>query len=149
MKKTIFLLATLLVTSIGFAQTTAPASTTTQEPQALASAFFKAMEDEDGTAITKITTDDFVLVSFNGQTADRDLLGQALGGGYLTLEKAPATNLRSRTYNGDTAIVTGDSTFKGNLQGTNFTSDVVFTVMCVKTATGWKIASAQLSGSGK
>ncbi|HEY0109759.1 MAG TPA: nuclear transport factor 2 family protein [Fibrella sp.] len=145
MKKTIFLLGTLLITSVTFAQTTA--STTAQEPQALASAFFKALEKEDAAAIATITTDDFAIINFDGQTADRDLLGQALGGGYLIVETAPTNNLRSRTYNSTTAIVTGESTFKGSVQGNNFNNNVVFTMTCVKMANGWKIASAQLSGS--
>ncbi len=146
MKKTIFLLGALLTTSLAFAQTTA--STTTQEPQALASAFFKALEKEDAPALAGITTDDFAIVSFDGQTADRDLLGQALSGGYLVVETAPANNLRSRTYNGNTTIVTGDSTFKGSMQGANFNNSIIFTMTCVKVGTGWKIASAQLSGNG-
>jgi ketosteroid isomerase-like protein len=145
MKKTIFLLGTLLTTSLAYSQTTA--STTPQEPQALASAFFKALEKEDAAAIAGITTDDFAIVSFDGQTADRDLLGQALSGGYLIVETASAINLRSRTYNGNTAIVSGDSKFKGSVQGTNFDNNVIFLVTCVKMGTGWKIASAQLSGS--
>lgn len=147
MKKTILFLGTLLLTSVALAQTNTSASAIAQDPQALASAFFKAMEGEDGAAITAITTDDFAIVNFDGQIADRDLLSQALSGGYLVVEKSPANNLRSRTYNGDTAIVSGDSTFKGSLQGASFTNDVVFTVTCVKVGSNWKIASTQLSNS--
>ncbi len=142
MKKTTFLLGTLLVTSVAFAQT-AP---TAQEPQALATAFFRALENEDAAAINGITTDDFAIINFDGQTADRDLLGQGLSGGFLILETAPANNLRSRIYNGNMAIVTGESAFKGSLQGNNFNNKTLFTVTCVKMGTNWKIASAQLSG---
>ncbi|MBO0931017.1 nuclear transport factor 2 family protein [Fibrella aquatilis] len=143
MKKTLFLLSTLLTTTLAVAQTAAPAA---NEPTGLATAFMKAMETEDGAAIAAITTDDFAIVSFDGQVADRDLLGQGLSGGFLVIETAPANNLRSRTYNSDLAIVTGDSKFKGSLQGTNFNTNVVFTATCVKTGSGWKIASVQFSG---
>lgn len=61
----------------------------------------------------------------------------------------PANNLRSRMYNGNTAIVLGDSKFKGALQGTNVNTNVVFTATCVKMTSGWKIASLQLSGTGQ
>ena len=103
------------------------------------------MEAEDGAAIAAITTDDFTIMSFDGQVADRDLLGQGLSGGFLNLETATATNLRTRNY-GTTTLVLGDSKFKGSLQGTNFNTNVVFTITCVKNGDKWKIAAAQLSG---
>jgi ketosteroid isomerase-like protein len=143
MKKVAFILGVLFTTSGAIAQTAAPAP---GEPTALAQAFFKAMEAEDGAAIAAITTDDFAIVSFDGQVADRDLLGQGLSGGFLNLETATATNLRTRTY-GTTALVLGDSKFKGSLQGTNFNTNVVFTITCVKNGDKWKIAAAQLSGA--
>ena len=136
----------LLTASVAFAQTPAPAA---PEPQALATTFFKALEAEDVATLANITTDDFAIVNFDGQVADRDLLGQGLVGGFLVIETASATNLRTRTYNTDMAIVTGDSSFKGSLQGGNFKATVSFTVTCVKVATGWKIAGAQLSGAGQ
>ncbi|MEZ0612134.1 nuclear transport factor 2 family protein [Fibrella sp. WM1] len=140
MKKMLFLVGTLLTTAGAFAQTTAA------EPAGLATAFCKAIEAEDAAALTAITTDDFTITSFDGQTADRDLLSQALSGAYLVTETMPANNIRSRTYNGNTAIVTGDSKFKGALQGTNFNANVVFIATCVKVGNNWKIASFQLSG---
>ena len=143
MKRLVFAAITLLTTSGLFAQTAAPAAT---EPAGLATAMMKALEAEDASAIAAITTDDFTIVSFDGQTADRDLLGQGLSGGFLVVETAPANNVRSRQYNGNTAIVTGDSKFKGSLQGTNFNANIVFTVTCVKMANGWKVANLQLSG---
>ncbi len=149
MKKTILLLCGWLTASVAFAQMPAAPAAPTSEPQALATAFFKALEAEDVPALTSITTDDFAIVNYDGQVADRDLLGQGLGGGFLVVETATTSNLRTRTYNNDTAIVTGESAFKGSLQGTNFKTTASFTVTCVKGATGWKIASAQLSGAGQ
>ncbi|MEZ0485813.1 nuclear transport factor 2 family protein [Fibrella aquatica] len=145
MKKAILLLGTLMTASLTHAQTTP----VTQEPQPLVSAFFKAMESEDAATVAALTTDDFAIVNFDGQIADRALLSQGLTAGILVVETSPATNLSTRTYNGNTAIVTGNSSFKGTLQGENFNADVVFTVSCVKMANGWKIAAAQLSGTGK
>ena len=145
MKKTIFLLGALLTTTLSFAQTTDTASA--QESQTVTSAFFKALENEDVATISKLTTADFAIINFDGQVADRELLGQALGGGFLVVDKASASNLRSRTYGDNVTVVTGGSTFSGNLQGGNFSSNAVFTVTCVKQGTDWKVASAQLSGT--
>ena len=142
MKKVIFALGILLTTSLAMAQTATPAA---KDPTALAQAFFKAMEAEDAATISSLTTDDFTIISFDGQVADRDLLGQGLGGGFLVLETATANNLRSRNY-GSTTLVLGDSKFKGSLQGTNFNTSASFMITYVKTGDNWKIANAQLSG---
>lgn len=144
MKKMLFLIGVLVTTANAFAQTAAPG-----DPAGVATAFCKAIENEDASAVAALTTDDFTITSFDGQTADRDLLSQALSGGFLVTETMPANNVRSRMYNGNTAIVMGDSKFKGALQGTSFNTNVVFTATCVKMPTGWKIASMQLSGTGQ
>lgn len=143
MKRVLIAAFTVLTAAGAFAQTAAPA---TNEPAGLATAIMKALEAEDASALAAITTDDFTIVSFDGQTADRDLLSQGLSGGFLVVETAPANNVRSRQYNGDTAIVTGDSKFKGSLQGTNFNANIVFVATCVKMNNGWKVANLQLSG---
>ncbi len=143
MKRFLLFAASLLVTAGAFAQT--PAADPMQDPSALTSALFKALEAEDGAAAAKLITDDFTITSFDGQSADKDLLGQALGGGFLVIDKATATNLQTRTYNADAAVVTGSSSFKGNLQGQAFDQAVVFTVVCIKQGAGWKAAILQFT----
>jgi len=135
---------TMLFSASLFAQT---ATDPTQDPSGATTALFKALLDEDGAKMNAITTDDFSITNSDGQTADRDLMGQALSGGYLVVDAAAATGTKARMYNNDAAVVSGTSKFKGNLQGTAFDSEVVFTALCVKQGAGWKVASLQFSAS--
>jgi hypothetical protein len=146
MKKLLVLAVTLLLSAPLFAQT-APATDPTQDPSAATMALFKAMLDEDSGKLNAVTTDDFNVVNFDGQIADRDLMGQALGGGFLVVDAATPSGTKARMYNNDAAVVSGTSKFKGSLQGAAFDTEVAFTALCVKQATGWKVASLQFSPS--
>ena len=142
MKKVLLVAVTMLLSAPLFAQT---APDPTQDPSAATTAIFKAMLDEDSVKFNAITTDDCTITNSDGQIADRDLVGQALGGGYLVVDAAAVMGAKTRTYNNDAAVVSGTSNFKGNLQGTAFDTQVVFTALCVKQGTGWKVASLQFS----
>ncbi|MBC8153098.1 MAG: nuclear transport factor 2 family protein [Bacteroidetes bacterium] len=140
----IFLLLTSLTTG-AFAQ-----ATTDQDPAGVTTAFFKAMLEEDAGAIDKLLTDDFMIVNNDGQTADKSLLGQALSGGYLVVDTGAASNVsKPRIYNSDAAVVTGNWKQKGSLQGQAFSNELVFTVLCAKTGSTWKIANVQFSTVAK
>jgi ketosteroid isomerase-like protein len=144
---TLFLLFALAQTA-AIAQTTATATATTdptQDPKTVTMAFFKVLKDADAATLVKIATNDFVIISSDGQQADRDLLSQALGGGFLTVQESPINTVTPRIYNGDAAVVVGNMRFKGDLQGQKFDMSVVFSATCVKDGTGWKIANLQLS----
>ncbi|WP_027303100.1 nuclear transport factor 2 family protein [Rudanella lutea] len=142
--KRLLVLAVLGLFSLTTYAQSAPADPA-QDPSALTGAFFKAMQDEDSNKMQSITTDDFSIVNFDGNTADRDLLVQALSGGHLTVETATPSGMRARSYNNDAAVVTGTTKFKGSLQGQALQSDVLFTAVCVKQGNGWKVANVQFS----
>lgn len=142
MKKLVLLVAVILFSLTTYAQS---ATDPAQDPTALTTAFFKAIQDEDGNKMVTLATDDFSIISFDGQTADRDLLNQALNGGYLMVDAVTPSGMKARTYNNDAAVVAGNAKFKGSLQGTAFDTDIVFTAVCVKQGSGWKVASLQFS----
>lgn len=144
MKKMFVLALTIVLSAPLFAQT-APATDPGQDPSAATTALFKSMLDEDSNKLNAVTTDDFSIVSFDGQIADRDLMGQALGGGFLVVDAAAPVGTKARMYNNDAAVVSGTSTFKGSLQGAAFNTDVIFTAFCVKQSAGWKVASLHFS----
>ena len=138
----IFLLfATFLLTTATFAQTPA---TPTQDPAALGNAFFKAMLDEDGT-ISKYLTSDFSLISFDGQAVDGDLLAQAVTGGYVIIETGVVSDARTRQYNSDAAVMTGNWKIKGSIQGQATDSSSAFAAVMVKQNGAWKISSVQFT----
>jgi len=141
MKKIFSLLTACLLSLNLLAQSAEP----TQNPTDCTNAFFTAMLNEDGTLAGKVTTNDFMIINFDGQTADRDLLIQALGGGYVVFDNAAASGMATRTYNDNTAIVTGNWKTKGNIQGQAFDGTSFFTAVCVKQNNAWKVASLQLT----
>ncbi len=116
----------------------------------MTTAFFKAMLDEDAGSIDKLATDDFMIVTNEGTTADKSLLMQGLSGGYLTIETGATSNVaKPRIYNTNAAVVTGNWKQKGSLQGAAFNSEVIFTVVCAKMGNDWKVANVQFSSVPK
>lgn len=144
MKKLLTLAVTFLLSAPLFAQTL-PVTDPTQDPTAATTALFKSLLDEDATKMNAITTTDFAIINFDGQTGDRDLMGEALDGGYLVVDAAAPVGTKVRMYNNDAAVVSGTSTFKGSLQGSAFNTEIAFTALCVKQGAGWKVASLQFS----
>ena len=135
---------------IGLSSGVCAQATVGQDPTAATTAFFKAMLEEDANSMGTLLTDDFMIVTNDGTTADKSLLMQGLSGGYLTLDTGTTSNVaRPRIYNTNAAIVTGNWKQKGTLQGQPFNSEVIFTVVCAKMGSDWKIANVQFSSLPK
>ena len=144
MKILFSVIAALLLTTATFAQQ-ATATDPTQDPTALGNAFFKAMLDEDGAGIGKLLASDFSLTSFDGQSVDGDLLMQGVGGGYVVIETGVVSDARTRQYNTDSAVMTGNWKVKGNIQGQPLDANSAFTVVSTKQGSGWKIVNVQFT----
>ncbi|CCH56932.1 hypothetical protein BN8_06322 [Fibrisoma limi BUZ 3] len=139
-------LASLLVITFFFATTAFAQQTTdpTQDPTALGNAFFKAMLDEDGNTMGKLLANDFFLTSFDGQGVERDLLLQAISGGYVVIDNGTVSEARTRTYN-NSAVMTGFWKVKGNVQGNALDYNAAFSVVCAKQGDAWKIVNVQFT----
>jgi len=141
MKLIFSLFAALLLTTATFAQTVADPM---QDATAVGNAFFKAMLDEDGT-ISKYLTNDFSIISFDGQVVDGDLLAQAVGGGYVIIETGVVSDARTRQYNADAAVMTGNWKVKGSVQGQTLDNTSAIAVLMVKQNGAWKISNVQFT----
>jgi ketosteroid isomerase-like protein len=106
--------------------------------------FFRALLDEDYNTLNNILSDDFSIVSFNGQQIDRATLSGAVAQGYLTIETGMLSGVRTRTY-GNVGIVTGIWNVKGKLESSSFQNQVAYTVVSVKNAGIWKVVNVQLT----
>lgn len=142
MKFAFAFIATFLLVATSFAQQT---SDSTQDPSALGNAFFKSLLDEDGTTLGKLVASDFTITSFDGNTVDGEMLVQGVSGGFVVIETATVSDARTRQYNSDAAVMTGNWKAKGNVQGQTFDAGVAFSVMCAKQANAWKIVHVQFT----
>ena len=142
MKKLLLTTIISLISVATFAQTP---SDPTQNPTDCANAFFKSMLDEDAGLMRKVLADDFSIVSFDGASVDRDLILQALEGGYVATETGVTTAMRTRTYNDNAAVVTCNWKAKGSIQGNGFDTEVAVGVVCVKVGGTWKISNVQFT----
>ncbi|WP_266362565.1 nuclear transport factor 2 family protein [Tellurirhabdus rosea] len=142
--KGFFVSALFALTALSATGQTTPADPT-QSAANCSNAFFTAMLNEDSNLFGKVSTSDFLIINYDGQTADRDLLTQALGGGYIVFDTGAVSGTNTRTYNDNTAVVTGNWKTKGNLQGNGFDATSFFTLVCVKQNNAWKVASLQLT----
>lgn len=142
MKIVFTFISTFLLATVSFAQqTTDPA----QDPSAVGNAFFKALLDEDSSALGRLVASDFSLTSLDGNTVDGDVLVQGVGGGFVIIETSAVSDMQTRQYNNDAAVMTGTWKAKGNVQGQAFEPNVKFSVVCAKQAGSWKIANVQFT----
>ncbi|MBN8823045.1 MULTISPECIES: nuclear transport factor 2 family protein [unclassified Spirosoma] len=142
MKFILTVIASFCLLTYSFAQ---QAADPTQDPATASNAFFKAMLDEDGNTLGKLLTSDCVLISFDGSSVDGSQLIQGVGGGYVVVETGAVSNASTRQYNNDAAVVTGSWKTKGAVQGNGFDATVMFSVVCVKQGSGWKISNIQFT----
>lgn len=106
--------------------------------------FFKALLDENATAVGNLISNDFTVTSFNGQTIDGRALQQAIGQGYIIVDSGMLTGTRTRTY-GDVAVVQGFWNVSARIQNNGFNGNVAYTTVCVRSGGKWKVTAAQLT----
>jgi ketosteroid isomerase-like protein len=124
-----------------FAQDNAPLPTDGTDCSNL---FFKALLDEDATAVGNLISNDFTVTSFNGQNIDGRALQQAIGQGYIVIDSGMLTGARTRTY-GDVAVVQGFWNVSARIQNNGFNGNVAYTTVCVRSGGKWKITTAQFT----
>ncbi len=142
MKLVVSFVFTLLMTTATFAQQPADP---TQDPAATGNAFFKSLLDEDSKTLGTLIAPDLTVIGFDGQTVDGDLLIQGVGGGFLVIETGTVSDTRTRQYNSDSAVMTGNWKTKGNLQGQAFDNNIAFSLVCAKQSGAWKIVNVQFT----
>lgn len=140
------MLAAALLLSVATYGQSAPAPSP-QDPAALATAFFKALLDEDSKTMGSLVASDFTITNADGQTFDRTLLVQAMGSGLLIINTGATSAIQVRQYNDNAAVVTGSWKAKGSLQGEVYDTDAVFSVIGIKQNGSWKAVYTQLSAT--
>ena len=91
-----------------------------------------------------LLTNDFLLVNFDGQLLGGNMLIDGLSKGILVIDSGEVVETDVRVY-GETGIATGKWKVKGVVDGTAHDRELVYTIVVVRQAADWRVASLQLS----
>ena len=83
--------------------------------------FTQAVAGNDVAGIARFVADEWVIVDSDGSVVDRLRFLNAIESGALSHESMASTDLEVRVH-GDTAVVTGITTSKGQFMGKGFTT---------------------------
>jgi len=106
--------------------------------------FTQAVAANDAAAIERLVADDWVIVDADGTVIDRSRFISAIESGALTHESMESTDLEVRVH-GDTAVVTGITTSKGQYLGEGFTTRERATDVLVRLDGRWLCVFSQLT----
>lgn len=106
--------------------------------------FTQAVADNDAAAIARFVADDWVIVDADGRVIDRSRFLSVVESGALTHESMESTDLEVRVY-GDTAVVTGITTSKGQFMGEGFTTRERATDVLARLNGNWLCVFSQLT----
>jgi ketosteroid isomerase-like protein len=106
--------------------------------------FTQAVVANDAAAIGRFVADDWVIVDADGNVIDRPRFISAIESGALTHESMESTELEARVH-GDTAVVTGITTSKGQFMGQGFTTRERATDVLARLNGRWLCVFSQLT----
>ena len=106
--------------------------------------FTQAVADNDAAAIERFVADDWVIVDADGRVIDRSRFLSVVESGALTHESMESTDVEVYVY-GDTAVVTGITTSKGQFMGHGFTTRERATDVLVRLNGSWLCVFSQLT----
>lgn len=106
--------------------------------------FSQAVAANDVAAIGRFVADDWVIVDADGNVIDRQRFLSVIESGALTHESLESTDLEVRVH-GDTAVVTGITTSKGQFLGQGFTTRERATDVLARLDGRWVCIFSQLT----
>lgn len=106
--------------------------------------FTQAVAGNDVAAIERFVADDWVIVDADGSVIDRSRFLNVIGSGALSHESMESTDVEVRLY-GDTAVVTGITTSKGQFMSQGFTTRERATDVLARLDGRWLCVFSQLT----
>ena len=106
--------------------------------------FSRAVAANDVAAIGRFVADDWVIVDADGSVIDRARFISVIESGALTHESMQSTDVEVRVH-GNTAVVTGITTSKGQFMGQRFTTHERATDVLVRLNGRWLCVFSQLT----
>lgn len=106
-----------------------------------------AFEQRDFAALDRIMADEYILTDPLGNIRDKAESLAAIETNQVLFESTKSDNVKVR-INGDTAVVTGRSTFKGRYKGWSMTGRYQYTDVLVKRRGSWQAVSSHITALG-
>ena len=102
---------------------------------------------KNAAALDRIFTDDYVFITSDGHTRTKAEEVGDLKSGSLKVSQLACDGIKVRVY-GQTAVVTGNFDIKGTSDGKDFVAKGLFTDVCVRQQSAWRVASTHTSMPG-
>jgi ketosteroid isomerase-like protein len=106
--------------------------------------FSQAVAANDAAAIGRFVADDWVIVDADGRVIDRARFLNVIESGALSHESMESTDVEVRLH-GDTAVVTGITTSKGQFMGQGFATRERATDVLARLDGRWLCVFSQLT----
>jgi len=107
----------------------------------------EAFERRDFVTLDRIMADEYILTDPLGNVRDKAESIAAIATNEVHFESTNSDNVKVR-INGDTAIVTGRSTFKGRYKGWSMAGRYQYTGVLVKREGSWQAVSSHITALG-
>ena len=124
-----------------------PVSSDENDVRALESEWGDAFERRDLAALDRIMSDEYILTDPLGNVRGKAESLAALETNQVFFESTKSDNVDVR-INGDTAVVTGRSTFKGRYKGWSMAGKYQYTDVLVKRGGAWQAMSSHVTALG-
>jgi len=115
----------------------------------LSERWYQAWLEKDATTVESLMSDDYLYVSPNGLTLDRQAILAVIGSPSYRLDHGTRTEVVVRALGRDAAIVRHRWQGAGSFEGTSFTDDNRSVLVWEKQAGEWRIVLDQCSFSGQ
>ena len=106
--------------------------------------FFKALLEEDATALEGLISNDFSVVGLQGQPIEGRALLQAVSQGFIVVDSGMLSAARTRIY-GDVVLVNGLWNVRARIENNSFQGELSYMSVCVKSGGKWKVAAVQFT----
>ena len=106
-----------------------------------------AFEQRDFAALDRIMADEYILTDPLGNVRDKAESLAALKTNEVLFESTKSDNVAVR-INGDTAVVTGRSTFRGRYRGWSMAGRYQYTDVLVRRGDSWQAVSSHITALG-
>jgi len=106
-----------------------------------------AFERRDFATLDRIMADEYILTDPLGNVRDKAESLAALETNQILFESTKSDNVHVR-INGDTAVVTGRSTFRGRYRGWSMAGKYQYTDVLVKRSGSWQAVSSHITALG-